>query len=261
MKKAKLAALSDKARSFGCAPSKNINPFTERMVKKIAPKSYLWRSAGGHIHLGCKLDPERVVAVMDILLGNTCVLLDRDPLNKKRREVYGRAGEYRTPAHGLEYRTLSPFWMRNYQLMSFVMRMARSCASVVQSSTDVVGTFGTVKAGWYEARLLELVDMKKIHQAINENNFDLAMENFQQVKVWLREIHKESGYFCDMTTPAQMANFEFFVKMIGEKGLEYWFPQEPVEAWTDRGMRGGGWEEFINHTVKRKREQVKGGDL
>jgi hypothetical protein len=140
--------------------------------------------------------------------------------------------------------------------MSFVMRMARSAASVVTSSNTVVNPYGNMKGGWYEERLLSYVDMAKIHQAINENNFDLAMENFQGVKKWLNDMYKEQNVnFAELGSPTNQKSFEFFVQKINEQGLKYWFPQEPLEHWADLVIRDG-WERFIMNTVsyKMKRE-------
>ena len=98
--KKELASLDEKSKVFGCAPSQNINPKSRNSVKIKDPQKYMYRSAGGHIHIG-KLpgsngldqvavilrEPERLITIMDIIVGNTCVLLDRDPSNKERRKV------------------------------------------------------------------------------------------------------------------------------------------------------------------------------
>ena len=116
-----LDSLSEKARTLGCEPSKNLYGMTEI---NIDGTKYLKRSGGGHVQLGLS-DPiynqynrnidNRVdlVALMDVLVGNTCVMIDRDPEAPERRLNYGRVGEYRLPPHGLEYRTLSNFWLRS----------------------------------------------------------------------------------------------------------------------------------------------------
>ena len=99
--KEELDSLSEESRKLGCAKSENAHDSTATI--NVNPDTYLTRSAGGHIHIGLLTYPqlmqERVelVWLLDAMLGNTCVMIDRDPNAAKRREVYGRAGEYRLP--------------------------------------------------------------------------------------------------------------------------------------------------------------------
>ena len=47
---------------------------------------------------------------MDYTLGLDSLLLDSDT---RRRSMYGRAGSFRFKEYGIEYRTLSNFWIKN----------------------------------------------------------------------------------------------------------------------------------------------------
>jgi len=95
-----LDSLSEKSKVFGCAPSSNIYQTRNQARIRVNPKKYLKRSAGGHIHLGTdgyqrnlrkKLkNAEIVVPILDAIVANTCVLIDRHPGNKERRVNYGR---------------------------------------------------------------------------------------------------------------------------------------------------------------------------
>lgn len=114
-----LASLSSDTRLLGCNPSLNIY---EEWAITVDPLTYRKRSAGGHLHFGLNqlnahknfyTDRGGIVPYLDIFVGNTLVMLDRDPGAAERRENYGRAGEYREPEHGLEYRTPSNFWLRH----------------------------------------------------------------------------------------------------------------------------------------------------
>lgn len=124
--------LLDKAKdehvSLGCMPSFNVYK-DELELPKINPRSLPYRSAGGHIHFGCgKLDEkrlERIVKGLDAILGVACVSLFQKYDNPARRKMYGRAGEYRTPPHGLEYRTLSNAWMFHPTMTYLTFDMAR----------------------------------------------------------------------------------------------------------------------------------------
>lgn len=244
--KKELDSLSEKSKVFGCAPSRSTDP--DRLDTIPKADGYMKRAAGGHIHLGGKqncpnafLEPELLVNVLDVLVGNTCVLLDRDESNVERRKMYGRAGEYRLPAHGIEYRTLSNFWLKSYPLMSFVMSLSRLAVCLVEDSKGPRNFAG---------ELLSLVDMTKIQKAINENDFDLAYENFNRVKEYLISIHdgknSDSSYYDYPFTAIRTAQFEFVAK----KGLKRFFKKSPMEDWMHMASKGRrGWEGFLSYEV------------
>jgi len=247
-----LKSLRKESRILGCAPSKNIDPNFKDTIKLIDPEVYRKRSAGGHIHLGktniIKIDralnkPKRLITIMDIIVGNTCVLLDRDPGNIERRKTYGKAGEYRTPPHGVEYRTLSNFWLRSYPLMSFVTSISRLSVNILSNST---------KKQNYEKELLKLVNMEDIRKAINENDFKLALKNFKKIRPFLNKIsNKTNAAFTEKNLEA----FDYFIK----KGIDHWFKLDPVKHWLasreQDPMRAQGWETFIISTVKKDMEK------
>jgi hypothetical protein len=218
-----LKQLSEKARQLGCQPSENIHQ-RDASVKVTKANENL-RSAGGHIHLGLHgevmKERQRLPFLLDALVGNTCVLIDRNPLAAERRSMYGRAGEYRLPSHGLEYRTLSNFWLRSYQLMSFVMGLSKIACSVLYTTVakvDKVTDFDYQynpangqheykalvvddvpaynpedryrKEKWSvwdaESALLSKLDMEKVARAINTNDLALAKENWAIVKEFIQ---------------------------------------------------------------------------
>ncbi len=267
-----LDSLSEKARVFGCAPS--INKFNKDAGIKVNAATYMKRAAGGHIHIGglgaeIMKDRSRLVPILDILLGNTCVMIDRDPGAAERRLHYGRAGEYREPVHGLEYRTLSNFWLRSYQLMSFVTGVARLCVAVLDSSTS--GSIKTIKTNGYnkyvldskgyyvrdlpehdyEAELLSLVKMDDIITAINTNDLALAKSNWKKVKPFVKKYSSVTTGDYAYGLPKQLLDeFDYFCMMIEKKGIEYWFPQEPLEHWCNMPEgHGRGWESFLSQRV------------
>lgn len=270
-----LEGLSEKSRILGCAPS--LNRYDQEAIVGVDGATYMKRSAGGHIHLGLgapadyrgKPNPmhahrERLIPLLDILLGNTCVLIDRDPFAAERRKVYGRAGEYRLPAYGIEYRTLSNFWLRSYQLMSFVTGMARIAGSVLYTtimdeSAWMVRNYG--KRKWdAEGKLLSLVDMEKVIFAINTNDLALAQENFDAIRPFIAE-HGTAGYGTLSST--NLSAFDYFCKMVQEHGLEAWFSQDPLDHWCEKAEgHGSGWETFlsttVSHAMKRAKREEKG---
>ena len=236
--KKEMESLSNKSRMFGCTPSKNAYG---EVVELPDPETYLIRAAGGHIHLGTpfktgndpsikvlkQTDVTEVIKILDIIAGNTCVLVDRDPGNIERRKAYGRAGEYRQPSHGIEYRVLSNFWLRNYTVMSMAFglcRMAIEIAAVPEAA----------KA------FLKAVKEKDIQDAINNNDFELAKKNFNKIKPLIEKYMTDGNVLCKNF----LENFEYFIT----KDLKYWFKQSPLAHWSRTGfsaMNRDGWERFI----------------
>lgn len=139
---------------FGCKPS--VNAYTKlSSIPDIEAMAHPFRYAGGHLHFSFPLafrsnelldkhhcwilDPENVflfVKMMDLFVGVPMTYIEANPLNFLRRENYGKAGEFRFQhysstnhynlgAVGIEYRTLSPFWLRQPGLLSFALGMGR----------------------------------------------------------------------------------------------------------------------------------------
>src|SRR6056297_1572759 len=105
------------AKQFGCSPDNNVwKQMPNPEIK--APKSF--RFAGGHIHVSYEdLEEsvtENIVKSMDLFLGVPSVLLDKD---EERKKVYGTAGRFRFTSYGLEYRSLSNFWLSSEDLMEW----------------------------------------------------------------------------------------------------------------------------------------------
>lgn len=108
-----------KAMQFGCDP--DYNAWTLGINDTPDANTSL-RTAGGHIHVGFNLEDEHLspfmaAIMMDFYLGLPSVLLDDDV---RRRGMYGKAGACRPklksqgdPYNGVEYRTLSNFWLRD----------------------------------------------------------------------------------------------------------------------------------------------------
>ena len=272
-----LDSLSESSRMFGCAPSNNIysEGKDKTSVIKADPKKYLKRSAGGHIHLGnayqqylepryietAKTDwataervasaqkvekalkqmPDTVVAVLDIVVGNTCVLLDRSAGNAERRANYGRAGEHRIKPYGVEYRTLSNFWLRSYPLMSFVTGLCRFAVHLVAESTP---------DNDYVKALFDAVPREDVIKAINTNDRVLALANWKKIQDIITAVADENtGAEFYPIRKANLKLFYHFILRIKHGGLEYWFREEPMEHWCGNYNARGGWESFAKNTI------------
>jgi hypothetical protein len=255
-----MKALDDESKKFGCAPSFNIH--NKKAGITVDPTVYNKRTAGGHLHLEIPYGYKELaqkdyvvtfVRLFDTVIGNTCVLLDRDPNQIERRKVYGRAGEYRTPAHGLEYRTPSNFWLRSYPLMSLVFGLGRLAVNIGCNIMDHEHKdIKTLEKSPYR-KIFRVCRNRDIQKAINTNDYDLAKKNWDKLRVILSEIISDEDYkgiddyghypFCSKT----MDMFEHFFT----KGMDYWFKRNPIEDWLSltEGHKTG-WEAFCDVVVK-----------
>lgn len=269
--KQEMDTLSKKSKTFGCAASMNANIKKIDKISNITvdPTVYLKRSAGGHLHLGypkpyseedfdreihvydntsAKIqqarwvqgydrarNPEIIIPLLDIIVGNTCVLLDRDEGNIERRKVYGKAGEYRTPAHGIEYRTPSNFWLQSPHLASMVYGLARQAVEMAVQSDDDNN---------YLKELKKLVSMADIEKAINNNDFDLAMYNWEQIENFMVSVTPNDGFY-----PIIGENLPQF-KHVVETGIDKWFSKDIKKEWIDNPYLRFGFNWWLLYEVK-----------
>ena len=109
------------ARVFGCDP--DFNAWTMRVNKRPKASDPNLRSCGGHVHIGTRgtvyehIPPEEIIKACDLFLGIPSVLMDNGVL---RKELYGKAGAYRKKDYGVEYRSLSNFWIFETKYMEWV---------------------------------------------------------------------------------------------------------------------------------------------
>ena len=104
-----------RAMEFGCEP--DFDAWT--MSQNIPPDPFQvmdLRTCGGHLHVGWDVAEDdieskvRLIKMMDLFLGVPSVLLDGDT---DRRSMYGKAGAHRPKSYGVEYRSLSSFWIKD----------------------------------------------------------------------------------------------------------------------------------------------------
>lgn len=238
--KAALEPLSDHAKFLGCKPSFN---FYGREQKIVNGMEYRKRSGSGHIHLGSKyiatekypdrsVKPERLAPSCDILVGVIGVLQDRDPGAVERRKLYGKAGEYRLPRYGFEYRTLSNFWLISYPVTSLMLAQARNAFNVAYSEAE--------EGSEFLKELIARADLKKVEKAINKNDFDLAYSIYEKaIKPMLLDTNIKYGLGPDSKEVGKDM-FVAFEKFIS-KPLKERFPHDPLVNW---GNIGRGWEKY-----------------
>jgi hypothetical protein len=134
-----LEGASEEHRAFGCAPS--LNAYGVPAARPEA-QSLVWRSAGCHLHFGVQRPNEReemaswvgglsddeasrVVRAMDRVAGVFEVAMLGEVEHPMRRMWYGRAGEYRKPKYGVEWRVPSARVMSHPALFILMCDLAR----------------------------------------------------------------------------------------------------------------------------------------
>ncbi len=191
--------------------------------------------------------PEKFIPLLDAIVGNTGVMLERDPLVIERRRYYGRAGEYRLPKYGIEYRVLSNWWMRGYPLMSLVFGLTRLAGAIIWANS-------TFDNSYYD-KLMSKIDTERVQRAINTNNLILAKGNWSVVRDFI------DTTVMDLTSPASshilplgpnvLEEFDYFLK----KGINHWFPLKKnyLNGWMGTGF--AGWEMYLTTTVRKEMKQ------
>jgi hypothetical protein len=108
-----LMAMASKTDSqLGCAPSNNAYGLQGRPIANGREIPMRW--AGWHLHASASHErlmtpnmANNAAKACDLFVGIASVSLFGDKERKERRQYYGMPGEYRLPAHGFEYRSVS----------------------------------------------------------------------------------------------------------------------------------------------------------
>lgn len=133
---------TEQAQTFGCSPEFNAYDGGAGVVSfnrsaLVLPGVGEWRLAGGHVHLGykpkCSVPPHVVAQFADLWLGLPSIGVDNQP---QRRALYGQAGRFRKTGYGIEYRTLSNFWVHSATTINEVAWRGFSLASFLEHATE-----------------------------------------------------------------------------------------------------------------------------
>lgn len=159
------------AFEFGCEP--DYNALTGQRNPKPAAADPGLRTGGGHLHFGFdhlgtySTDNQKVLGVMcDYFLGLPAMMIDPDD---RRRELYGKAGACRWKPYGIEYRTLSNFWIFDEVNRSFIYDQAiKAYNTTIESAFD---------------RLVAIVPPEELQRVINENDKKMAEIYVRQLEV------------------------------------------------------------------------------
>lgn len=156
-----------KAKEFGCAPDFNAYEVGEA-YRRLGSEDLIsgdlmeYRFAGGHIHLGysAKIPPYIAAQFCDAFIGLRSVANDNQPT---RRRFYGQAGRYRPTAYGIEYRTLSNYWIFNKKHRKEIAYTA-SYAGQVFNNIHI-----SRLQEWYST-----IPWLQVQEAINSQNAELS---------------------------------------------------------------------------------------
>lgn len=124
------------AHIFGCEPDYNAWRNGEKNNKPYTENKNL-RSAGGHIHIGCSIaqeNPIELIKACDLFLGVPSINLDD---SQERRELYGLAGSFRYKDYGVEYRTLSNFWIFNTTFHNWIFKQTQKAVNFIGNGHTV----------------------------------------------------------------------------------------------------------------------------
>jgi len=163
---------TEAAKTFGCDPDYNAYTGQENS-KPIGPQGL--RTCGGHIHVGygnCNKELNKyIIKYLDQELGLHSVLEDTD---SRRRILYGKAGAYRDKSYGVEYRTLSNYWINDIQ---YFKRIVKVISSLGYDEDEFWSAF--------EQSALDYEDMDEaVQHTINNNDVVMAKTLLKELESW-----------------------------------------------------------------------------
>lgn len=189
------------AKEFGCSP--DFDAWEMMQNDPPAPKNDNFRSCGGHIHTGhvegdgndFLLDiPGKVklVKMQDAFHGIISAILDRSQEAIDRRQLYGKAGCHRPTSYGVEYRTLSNYWMKSPILVMLMDSLTQDCLKMIREDKD--------------DDLIEAIGEDVIQTIINEGRATEA-QNILNTHL-IEHLSKDSKFYLDEAL-AKIDSFDF----------------------------------------------------
>lgn len=157
---------NDIARLAGCEPDFDV--WKEGMNQPADLSTTNLRVCGGHISIGWDNPTQEqqidMVKAMDATVGLESILLDSDT---ERKKLYGKAGCFRFREYGIEYRSLSNFWIKSDESLKWAWNTTLKAIDLL--NTDKINE--VKELGNY------------IVEAINTNNKELAQELLNKIKI------------------------------------------------------------------------------
>ena len=159
----------EKAWEAGCDP--NFDFWEERINTPIEFTNNL-RTGSCHFHVGNEKLTEletrhTALKLMDIFLGCSSVIFDKDKSSKTRRVYYGASGEFRPTYYGLEYRVISPYVLNSPKLMELSLDLIDYSLSNLENGEKIIKS----------------IKPEEVKTAINKCNKKLAEKILSQVSL------------------------------------------------------------------------------
>jgi hypothetical protein len=168
------------ALEFGCDP--DFNAWTISQNEKPDCGVATFRSCGAHVHVGGLDEKGKPIAgleflqkfngkidmvrAMDVMLGIPSTILDNSKEAIDRRQLYGKAGCHRPTPYGIEYRSLSNYWMKSPNLVMLVYHLTQDAIVLVQK--DILNT------------VIQKIGEEDIQRIINTGDAKTALRVMEQ---------------------------------------------------------------------------------
>ena len=108
---------------------------------------------------------------MDLFHGVISTILDNSSEAIERRKLYGRAGAHRPTGYGVEYRSLSNYWMKSPELVMLMDRLVEDVLKVMRDTASE--DLDDLEKG---PAILKNVGERIIQDTINEGDVEKARE-------------------------------------------------------------------------------------
>lgn len=219
--------ISDQFVQLGCMPSDNAYHMKGKCMEDGRQLPH--RFAGGHMHFGSWIEQppyQHLIQTLDKICGVWAVGAAANFDSAVRRQYYGLAGEFRTPTYGrtlnnetkygLEWRTLSNFWLIHPQITQVTWEIARMALRWAETgATDL----------WAST-------VEETTRCINECDVKLAREIINRNAALFKHLFKEQVNYMGVLTVQEERKMADLALQVNQEGLEIITKDTKVEdAW------------------------------
>jgi hypothetical protein len=131
----------------------------------------------GHIHIGYDKSDDNtnieLIKYLDLFLGVPAIIMDNDD---RRKEIYGTAGRFRPTSFGLEYRTLSNFWVSSIRLQHWAFNAVYSAINAYNNKLDIKEYHNSI------VECINTNNKEMAHDLINAFNLTILITTNDKIK-------------------------------------------------------------------------------